>query len=59
MDSDYCKKVMKLLAENNNYCPSKKEHIKENKCMCKKFRDMIFNKESGYCDCGLYKLIQD
>lgn len=42
--------VRQALKENNMYCPTKKEHIPENLCMCKKFLEQ----DVGKCDCGLY-----
>lgn len=42
--------VRKKLKENNMYCPTKKEHIQENLCMCKEF----IEQDVGECSCGLY-----
>lgn len=42
--------VLEALKKNDGYCPCKLEHIPDNKCMCKDFREQ----ESGECHCGLY-----
>ena len=44
---------LNLLKENDNYCPLKGEHVPENKCICKEFRDQ----KDGWCRCGLYEKI--
>lgn len=45
------KKVEELIKENDGYCCCALEHIEENKCMCKEFREQ---KEFGFCHCGRY-----
>lgn len=47
------------LSENGGYCPCKLERTKENKCICKEFRDMIENEDYGECHCGLYILTKE
>ncbi|MDO4562200.1 MAG: ferredoxin thioredoxin reductase catalytic beta chain [Clostridia bacterium] len=58
-DIEYTNKVLERLRENNNYCPCQIERNDDTKCMCKKFRDMIDNQETGYCHCKLYYIEQD
>lgn len=42
--------ILQALKNNSGYCPCKLEHIEDNRCMCKEFREQ----ESGPCHCGLY-----
>lgn len=49
-DRELEKEIRNKLKENFGYCPCKLEHIPDNKCMCKDFREQ----ESGECHCGLY-----
>ena len=42
--------VREKLRENDMYCPTKKEHIPDNLCMCKEFLEQ----DVGECSCGLY-----
>lgn len=49
-DTEKVMKIRKQLRENNMYCPTKKEHIPENLCMCKEF----IEQDVGECSCGLY-----
>ena len=46
-------RIRELLQRNGGYCPLKKEHLEENRCMCQEFRDQ----KSGWCRCGLYEKI--
>jgi hypothetical protein len=56
-DHDLAAQVIKMLRENDCYCPCKIEHLPENKCMCEDFR---LNTPAGnYCHCGLYKKLED
>ena len=49
-DTEKVMEIRKKLRENNMYCPTKKEHIPENSCMCKEFLEQ----DLGECSCGLY-----
>lgn len=49
-DKELEAEVLEALKKNDWYCPCKLEHIPDNKCMCKDFREQ----ESGECHCGLY-----
>lgn len=43
------------LEKNGGYCPCKTEHIPENICMCKQFREQIRDPNfEGFCHCMLY-----
>ena len=43
------------LKRTGGYCPCKLEHIEDNKCMCKEFREQIKDpKFEGFCHCMLY-----
>lgn len=45
------------IKENQGHCACAITFTKENKCMCKEFRDQIEREEPGECGCGLYNLI--
>ena len=49
-DKDLVNEIDRQLKENDGYCPCKLNHIPENKCMCKEFREQ----ESGECHCGKF-----
>lgn len=49
-DKELVEEIRKQLKENDGYCPCRIEHIQDNKCMCKEFREQ----KSGECHCGLY-----
>ena len=43
------------LKRTGGYCPCKLQHIEDNKCMCKEFRQQIQDPNfEGYCHCRLY-----
>jgi ferredoxin-thioredoxin reductase catalytic subunit len=43
------------LKDTGGYCPCRVQHIEENKCMCKEFRDQIADPNfEGFCHCRLY-----
>ncbi|MBQ7652810.1 MAG: ferredoxin thioredoxin reductase catalytic beta chain [Clostridia bacterium] len=45
---------------NGGYCPCRREHTPDTKCMCKEFRDQIADPEfEGYCHCMLYYKTKD
>lgn len=47
--------VKEGLKRKDGYCPCRLEKIRENKCICKEFRDQINDPEfEGYCHCQLY-----
>lgn len=47
-DKDFVKNLKKKIKSNNGFCPSKIEHIAENKCPCKEYSC------TGNCLCGMY-----
>ena len=56
-DKEIVAAVRAALADNKGYCPLQLEHLPENTCMCKWFRDQ---KTAGECHCGLYiKIVED
>ncbi len=47
--------VKEGLKRTGGYCPCRREHTEENRCMCKEFREQIADPEfEGYCHCMLY-----
>ena len=55
-DKEYVKEIKEKLKDNNGFCPCKLVKTEDTKCMCKEFRDMIENGETGECHCGLFVL---
>ncbi len=53
-DREYVKEIRDKLKKNGGYCPCRLIKNSDTKCMCKEFRDMMENNESGMCHCGLY-----
>ena len=53
-DLELREKLLKALKANDGYCPCMVEHIPDNKCRCKEFRNMVKRDELGECRCGLY-----
>lgn len=53
-DKEFAKTIKTQLKANNGYCPCVITKTPESKCMCKEFKDMIANGETGACHCGLY-----
>ena len=50
-DMNKAAQAKQAVIRNGGYCPTKKEHTINNRCVCKQFRDSI---TEGLCDCGLY-----
>ena len=43
------------LKKTGGYCPCRRQHTPENKCMCEEFRKQIADPNfEGYCHCMLY-----
>lgn len=38
-DKTQVNRILKALRENDGYCPCRPEHIADNKCVCKEFRE--------------------
>ena len=54
-DEEVVKMIKEGLKKSGGYCPCRREKIKENKCICKEFRDQIKDPNfEGYCHCMLY-----
>lgn len=54
-DKEHLAAVQEALYNNQGYCPCKLEHLPENKCICKEFREQ----EIGPCHCGMYIKIEE
>lgn len=46
--------IKDLVDENGGFCPCAVEHIPENECMCKEFRE---KDTPGLCLCGRYEKV--
>ena len=54
-DKDIVKAVKDGLKKTGGYCPCRREHSEENKCMCLEFRNQIKDENfEGFCHCMLY-----
>lgn len=53
-DKEFVKEIRDKLKENGGYCPCRISKTADTKCMCKEFREMVANGETGMCHCGLY-----
>lgn len=54
-NKEIVEKLQTRIYTNGGYCPCRREHIDDNKCMCKEFRDQIADLDyEGYCHCMLY-----
>lgn len=54
-DEKIVAQIREGLKRTGGYCPCKLEHIEDNKCMCKEFREQIKDpKFEGFCHCMLY-----
>ena len=43
------------LKKTGGYCPCRREHTEENKCICSEFRNQIADPDfEGFCHCMLY-----
>ena len=58
-DKELVADIQKKLRENDGYCPCRTMKTPETKCMCKEFKEMIFNNKPGECHCGLYVSVSD
>lgn len=55
LSGEELKQFLAKLKANGGFCPCRLEHIPDNKCMCREFREQ----EEGVCHCGLYKKVKD
>lgn len=53
-NEEVVREVRSALKKNDGYCPCKVEHKRENRCICKEFREQ---QVEGECHCGLYKKV--
>lgn len=54
-DGEIVKAVKIGLEKNGGYCPCRREHTEDNKCMCREFREQIADENfEGYCHCYLF-----
>ena len=54
-DAEYVRKLRNVMAKNGGYCPCRLQHVPENLCMCKEFRDQLADPAfTGFCHCKLY-----
>ena len=54
-NKEVVKGLRDAMKENGGYCPCRREHTPDTKCMCKEFRDQIADPTfEGYCHCMLY-----
>ena len=54
-DKSVVDRIKKGLELSGGYCPCRLEHIEDNKCICKEFKEQIKDENFfGYCLCGLY-----
>ena len=54
-DPIYVEKLRAVMAKNGGYCPCRIQHIPENICICREFREQMEDPDfKGYCHCKLY-----
>lgn len=53
-DKDFAALIKEQIRVNNGYCPCALQKNENTKCMCREFRNMVANGDSGACHCGLY-----
>lgn len=59
-NKEIVKMVREGLKKTGGYCPCRREHTPENKCICKEFREQIADPNfEGYCHCTLYYKSKD
>lgn len=59
-DENMVKLLKEGLERSGGYCPCRREHTEENKCMCEEFRRQIADPEfEGFCHCYLYYKSKD
>ena len=54
-DTALVEKLRNVMAKNGGYCPCRIQHIPDNLCICREFRDQIADPTfTGFCHCKLY-----
>lgn len=58
-NKEFVAEIRAKIKENNGHCACAISFNEDNKCICKEFREQIDRGESGECNCGLYRIIND
>ena len=58
-NKQFVAEMRQAIKDNEGYCPCVITRSPDTKCMCKEFREMIDNGETGMCHCGLYIIEED
>ena len=54
-DAGLVEKLRNVMAKNGGYCPCRIQHIPDNLCICREFREQIADPAfTGFCHCKLY-----
>ncbi len=54
-DKEIVATIKEGLKRTGGYCPCKREHTEENRCMCEEFKQQTQDPNfEGYCHCMLY-----
>jgi hypothetical protein len=55
-DTELLEEILKQLEANDHFCPCHLTTTSDDKCMCKKFREVVNSNQPGTyeCDCGRY-----
>ena len=54
-DAEIVKNIREGLKRTGGYCPCRLQHIPENICICKEFKEQLADPNyHGPCQCGLY-----
>lgn len=57
-DKELVKGIRAKIKEHGGHCCCAIQFNDDNICMCKDFKQMIKEKRLGWCDCGLYEIIE-
>ena len=54
-DEEIVRNIREGLKRTGGYCPCRLQHIPENICICKEFKEQLADSDyHGPCHCGLY-----
>ena len=54
-NEEIVKTIREGLKRTGGYCPCRLQHIPENNCICKEFKEQLADPDyHGACHCGLY-----
>lgn len=56
-NKDFVKEIREKIKANNGHCACAITFDKDNKCICKEFREQIEKGIAGECHCGLYVIV--